>query len=276
MKTLAFQGAHGAFSELAGLSYFGEKIKTIPVNGFEEVFRMVLKGKANYGIIPIENSLAGSIHQNYDLLLEYPLWICGEIKLRVKHNLIVNAGTALRHIKRVYSHPQGLAQCRRFIKQKLEGVEEHAYGDTAGAVKYIRDKQYPDAAAIASEIAAKEYGMKILAKGIEDDAKNYTRFFILSKKKVKPASDAKTSIVFALKNVPGSLWKSLSVFAIQDLDLYKIESRPIHGSPWHYIFYLDLSGDVFNPAIQKAIDHLREITTFMKVLGSYPHGKSTV
>jgi prephenate dehydratase len=273
MKTLAFQGSFGAYAELAGLSFFKNKIKTVAVSGFEEVFNSVLRGKADFGIVPIENSLAGSIHQNYDLLLKHPVWICGEIKLRVKHNLIVNKGTSLKDIKRVYSHPQALAQCRAFIKKNLNGAEEFAYGDTAGAVLQIRDNGYKDSAAIASKIAADTYGMKILKSGIEDDEQNYTRFFILSKKPIKPTVAAKTSIVFALKNVPGSLWKSLSVFAIQDLDLHKIESRPIQGSPWQYIFYLDLSGNVFNPAIKKAIDHLAEITTYLKVLGSYPYGK---
>ncbi|MBL8025127.1 MAG: prephenate dehydratase [Fibrobacteres bacterium] len=273
MKTLAFQGAFGAYAELAGLSYFNKKIKTVAVSGFEEVFNAVLKGKTDFGIIPIENSLAGSIHQNYDLLLKHPVWICGEIKLRVKHNLIVNKGAELKDIRRVYSHPQGLAQCRNFIKNHLKKAEEFAFGDTAGAVRHIKEKRYLDGAAIASSNAAERYGMKILKSGIEDDEQNYTRFVILSRKPIKPSVKAKTSIVFALKNVPGALWKSLSVFAIQDLDLHKIESRPIPGSPWQYIFYLDVSGNVFDPAIKKAVDHLGEITTYLKVLGSYPYGK---
>jgi prephenate dehydratase len=275
MKKIAFQGTDGAYSEQAALKFFNNRISTRAFEDFEDVFKSVLSGRTQYGIVPVENSLVGSIHQNYDLLLKYHVWICGEIKLRIQHHLIVNPGTTLKNLKRVYSIAPALDQCQEFLS-RLKGVEQIPYSNTAAAVKMIRDKHLMDSGAIASTVAAKKFGMKILHSAIEDNEQNYTRFVILAKKTVKPAGKCKTSLVFALKNVPGALWKSLSVFAIQDLDLYKIESRPIPGSPWQYIFYLDLGGDFFNKSIRRAVDHLSEITTYLKVLGSYPVGKEVI
>ncbi len=275
MKKIAFQGTDGAYSEQAALKYFGDKAELVAFEHFEDVFKAVISGCSRYGIVPIENSLAGSIHQNYDLLLKYHVWICGEIKLRIRHNLIVNPGVKESQLKRVYSILPALNQCQSFLSS-LKGVEQVPFSNTAAAVKMIRDKKLMDAGAIGSSVAAEKFSMKILNSSIEDNEKNYTRFVILTKKPVKPSGKCKTSLVFALKNVPGALWKSLSVFAIQDLDLYKIESRPIPGSPWQYIFYLDLSGDIFHQSIKRAVDHLSEITTYIKVLGSYPAGKEIV
>jgi prephenate dehydratase len=275
MKKVACQGSDGTFSELAALTFFNNRVTPVSFNNFADVFKAVVQGRAHYGVVPIENSLAGSIHQNYDHLLKYPVWIAGEIKLRIRHQLIVNPQTRPKDLKRIYSHPQALAQCQRFLSS-LKGVESLPYADTAGAVRMIHDKKMLDGGAIASRVAASRYGMKILRSSIEDNEKNFTRFFILTKKRVRPTGKCKTSLVFALKNVPGALWKSLSVFAIQDLDLYKIESRPILGSPWQYIFYLDLGGDIFHKSIRRAVDHLSEITTYLKVLGSYPLGREFV
>jgi prephenate dehydratase len=275
MKKIAFQGTDGAYSEQAALAFFGRKISTCGFEHFEDVFKGVVSGRAQCGVVPIENSLAGSIHQNYDLLLKYHVWICGEIKLRIQHHLIVNPGVSARDLRRVYSIAPALDQCQEFLS-RLKGVEQVPYSNTAAAVKMIRDKHLMDSGAIASKAAAQKYRMKILHSAIEDNEKNYTRFVVLTKKVIKPSGKCKTSLVFALKNVPGALWKSLSVFAIQDLDLYKIESRPIPGSPWQYIFYLDLGGDIFNKSIKRAVDHLSEITTYLKVLGSFPLGKEVV
>jgi prephenate dehydratase len=272
MKKIAFQGENGAFSELAAIRYFSGKIQPVAFGEFEDVFTAVKQGRVHYGIIPIENSLSGSIHQNYDLLLKYPLWIFGEIKLRISHNLIVNPRTSFNDIMKVYSHPQALAQCQSFLKS-LKGAVQIPASDTAGAVKYIRDTQAFDSAAVASNQAALDYRMKVLKRDIEDNEKNFTRFVLLSKKPMAAKGVCKTSVVFALKNIPGALYKSLSVFAIRDIDLLKIESRPIPGSPWKYIFYLDFAGKMNSPVALKAVEHLKEITQYLKVLGSYPQGK---
>jgi prephenate dehydratase len=272
MKKVTFQGEDGAYSELAAKKFFNKRIKTLSMGRFEDVFKSVVKGSAAYGIVPIENSLSGSIHQNYDLLLKYHVWITGEIKLRISHNLIVNPTTKLKEIKKVFSHPQALAQCQKFL-DCFRHMHQRAYYDTAGSVKFIRDNKMTDSGAIASKQAAIDCKMKILKRSIEDNEKNFTRFFVLSKKKLKPRGKCKTSVVFALKNMPGALYKSLSIFAIRDIDLYKIESRPIPGSPWKYIFYLDFKGNIYHSTIQQTMNHLGEITKYLKVLGSYPVGK---
>ncbi len=223
-------------------------------------------------MIPIENSLTGSIHENYDLLLNHTTPIIGEIKLRIAHVLIGLPGATLSNIKSVYSHPQALAQCRTYL-QTLKGVETVPAYDTAGSVKMIRDKGWKDSAAIASMQAARDYGMKVLARGIENNKANYTRFLILGRKPAASAAKWKTSIVFAFKNVPGALFKCLGVFSMRDINLVKIESRPIHGKPWAYMFYLDFEGHANDERSRNALNHLKEITLFIKTLGSYPPGK---
>lgn len=272
MQKAAFQGENGAFSELAALKYFHDRIKPVARKSFSEVFRAVETGTCAYGVVPIENSLAGSIHENYDLLLRHPVWICGEIKLRISHCLIANPGTKVADIRKVFSHPVALAQCQRFLK-KLGNIEQHSYFDTAGSVKHIRENGLTDAAAVASKQAAVDYKMNILRSNIEDNPKNFTRFFIVTRKPLEPRGRCKTSVVFSLKNLPGALYKSLSVFALRDIDLYKIESRPIPGSPWEYLFYLDFEGKASDDATKKAVAHLGEITSLLKVLGSYPLGR---
>jgi len=271
--TVAFQGVSGAYSELAAADYFGKRVKTKPHVKFADVFRAVKAGRVTYGIIPIENSLAGSVHQNYDHCLEHRVWIIGEKKFRVSHSLIVNRGTKLGDIRRVYSHPQALAQCSTFIG-KLKKAEAVSYFDTAASAKYVAEAGFKDAAAIASAQAAKHYGMQVLRSRVENKAENFTRFLILAKKPQYPKTSAgsKSSIVFALKNVPGALHKALSVFAIREIDLLKIESRPIPGSPWKYLFYLDFSGSLRDERCVLALEHLGEITTFIKILGSYRAG----
>jgi len=272
MKIIAFQGEFGAYSELAVYEYFGNKVEVSPLPSFSDVFDAVAAGATDNGMIPIENSLAGSIHENYDLLLSNNLYIIGEIKLRVVHNLIVNPGVKLENIKKVYSHPQALSQCRDFLKS-LKDVALISYYDTAAAAKLIKDSKSVNEAAIASEQAAVDYGLEILKPGIESNHLNFTRFLVIAKNLEPESANSKTSIVYAAKNIPGALFKSLSVFALRDIDLYKIESRPIPGSPWEYLFYLDFSGDIRQEVTQKAIAHLQEIASFLKVLGSYPKGK---
>ncbi len=272
---IAFAGEKGAFAELAAAQHFGPRHALVPVPEFEDVFASVSRGKVSHGIIPIENSLTGSIHQNYDLLLEGDLFITGEIFLRVSHYLIANRGVKRHNIRRVFSHPQGLAQCRAFLK-KMPDAERIPVSNTAVAVRKIRDGRLLDAAAIASLQAAIDYDMSVLAENIEDNKANITRFLILSRQKgavPHAAKNCKTSVVFSLKNIPGALFKSLSVFALRDIDLLKIESRPVHGKPFEYLFYLDFAGDCGDERQANALNHLREITMFCRPLGSYERGK---
>jgi prephenate dehydratase len=271
--TVAFQGEHGAFSEQAANRYFSKSSRTLPLRTFQEVFGSVVRGKAQYGIIPIENSLFGSIHQNYDLLQKFNLNIVGEVKLRVVHALLVNQQTRIKDVKFIYSHPQALGQCEKFL-DRLNGVEVVAVYDTAGAAKFIRDEHRMDAAAIASLEAAKVYGLRVIRSGIESDHQNFTRFLILSRKKAIATSNAKTSIIFSMKDIPGALYKALSVFALREINLHKIESRPLVGKPWEYLFYVDFQGSIFDGACRNALNHLKEITTYLKILGSYPEGKT--
>ena len=275
MKRIAFQGELGAYSELASYAYFGSDIEVVPCTSFADTFEAVVKGRAEHGAIPIENSLTGSIHENYDLLLAHDLKITGEIKLRIVHNLIVNPGADIDSIRRIYSHPQALSQCGDFL-QGLKKVELISVYDTAGAAKRIKADGTLDEAAVASEQAAIDYGLTILDSGIESNHMNFTRFLIISPELSPRSDESKTSIVFAARNIPGALFKSLSVFALRDIDLYKIESRPIPGAPWKYMFYLDFSGDVRDDTTKRAIGHLEEITSFLKILGSYRKGDEVV
>ena len=272
MKRVAFQGELGAYSELAIYEYFASPVTVVPKESFPEIFDAVISKEVDHGIIPIENSLAGSIHENYDLLLVHDLVITGEIKLRISHHLLANEGATLSGLNRILSHPQAIAQCNTYLKS-LEHVELVSFYDTAGAARHVKESGSLSDAAIASAQAACDYGLVILASGIESNQLNYTRFLILSRELEPSAPDAKTSIVFSTKNIPGALFKSLSVFAMRDIDLYKIESRPLPGSPWEYLFYLDFSGDIRDGVTRKAIGHLEEITKMLKVLGSYQKGR---
>lgn len=269
MLKAAYQGEPGAFSEEAVLTYFGKRVAPAPVKSFDNVFVNVHSGKFRYGVIPIENSVFGSIHQNYDLLERHKLFIVGEVKLRISHALLANRGVALRDVKFVYSHQQAIGQCEKFLKT-LRNAEAVAVYDTAGAAKMIRDDKRTDAAAIASLRAAKVYGLKILKRGIETDPKNFTRFLILSRTPSFAATkNAKTSIVFSMKDQPGALHKSLSVFALRDINLHKIESRPFVGKPWEYLFYVDFEGHVKEQKCKLALRHLGELSSYLKVLGCY-------
>jgi len=266
---IAFQGELGAFSQRAGEKIFGSRIEPFPCFTFEDVFNAVAHRRAECAVVPIENTLAGSIHQNFDLLAQHSLDVVAETSLRVEHNLIAHPGVSLRKIEQIYSHPAALEQCKRLLR-RLRKIEKVSYYDTAGSVKLIRDRGLKNAAAIASEDAAHIYGMRILRRSIEDDPENYTRFLALARRKTFSAGGGKTSIVFGLKNEPGVLFKALSVFALRNIDLSKIESRPIRGTPWEYLFYLDLQSDIRSPECINALRHLRELAPYLKVLGSYP------
>lgn len=272
---VAFLGERGSFSELAAIEHFGPGLRTIPLPDFSDVFACVSARKASHGIVPIENSLAGSIHQNYDLLMEHSLSIVGEITLRISLCLVANPGVSKKSIRQIFSHPQPFAQCKQYLKQ-YKKVDLIAQSSTAGAVKHIKENNLRDAAAIASMQAAIDNGMHILDRNIEDHDNNMTRFIILSHKPRVPGTlekNMKTSVVFSTKNNPGALFRCLAVFALRDIDLYKIESRPMHGKGFNYLFYLDFKGSVCDKETKNALMHLEELTTSCRTLGSYPIGK---
>lgn len=272
-NTVAFQGEPGAFSELAATRYFSAPITACPKHSFEDVFEAVAGGDCTHGIIAIENSLAGSIHHNYDLMLRHDLHITGEYHLRVNHCLLALPGVALEDIRRVQSHPQALAQCDASLR-KL-GVEIVPEYDTAGSARLLRDQGDHHTGALASRRAAEVYGLNILVEAMEDNPQNFTRFLVLSKQPPEPRGedepvDYKTSIVFSLVNKPGALFRAMGVFALRDIDLTKIESRPIPGSPWDYMFYIDFAGHTGQRNCQRALEHLQELAMYFRVLGSYP------
>jgi len=270
---VAYQGERGAFSERAARRLAGEDIETLPCMSFEEMFDSVGRNDADCCVAPIENSLAGSIHRNYDLLLESDLTIAGETNLRIVHNLIAAPDVELAQVRRVYSHPVALAQCTRFLGANRT-MQAEAVHDTAGAVRMIMDRGRSDEAAIASDDAAGIYGARILARGIEDNVQNFTRFLLLKQtQRALPVADGarwKTSIVFRIANKPGALFRALGAFALFDIDLSKIESRPVEGRPWEYAFYLDLVGRGDDPLIARALANLEEMAEMVKMLGTYP------
>ena len=270
---VSFQGEIGAYSEEAAFKFFTDKIKTFPCKTLADVFKTVEEKRVKYGIVPVENSIEGSILQTYDLLLQSNLKICGEIVLRVAHCLISNE-KGINSVKEVYSHPQALAQCSKFL-EKLKCIVTATY-DTAGSVKMIKERNLKNAAAIASERAATIYGMNILARHIETDPNNYTRFLIIFSRDSKEMGDDKTSIIFSTKDIPRALFKALEPFAQRNINLTKIESRPIVGKPWEYNFYLDFEGHRREERIRKALEELKMNSTFLKILGSYPKAKENV
>lgn len=273
-KNVAFQGALGANSEIAARRYFTDSaIDCVAMNRFDQVFQAVKSGKVDFGMIPIENSLTGSIHENYDLLMKKKVWIAGEYIHHVRHHLLGLAGTKIADVRDIVSHPQALLQCAGYIRS-LKRATAHPHFDTAGAAEYVAASQKKTLAAIASKEAAKANGLKVLCSEIEDNPANYTRFIVITAKpkRSKKMAAYKTSIVFALKNLPGALHKSLSVFTLRDIDLLKIESRPIVGRPWEYMFYLDYADRYDSKSSQRALDHLQELTHSLRVLGSYRPG----
>lgn len=263
---VAFQGEPGAYSEQAVYGHFGE-VDVLPCESFEDVFAAVDLGRSEYGLIPIENSLAGSIHQNYDLLMRHELHIVGEYLLRVRHCLLALPGVQMSEIRKVISHPQALGQCAGYLR--AHHLRPEAVYDTAGSVKMLRESGARDTAAIASRRAAEIYGMQILEQDVEDNPENFTRFLAIARAPTDPGPEAKTSILFALKNEPGALFKALSVFALREIDLTKIESRPLVGKPWEYLFYIDFIGATGDERVGRALDHLSEYAVMLRVLGSY-------
>jgi prephenate dehydratase len=268
--TVAIQGERGSFSHAAALGVFGEDAQILPRSSFDALFAAVVAGEADRGLLPIENSLAGSIHENYDRLEASSLHIVGEAQLRIRQCLIARPGASLASIRRVASHPVALAQCRRFFAERPQIEPIQAY-DTAGSVQDLLRDGAASQGAIAGALAARLYGGQILLEGIEDDPQNFTRFLILAREPGALTDANKTSVVFTLKNAPGVLHRALGTFATRGVDLSKIESRPLRGRPWEYAFYVDVLGDPAGAA-GGALDELAQMAEHFRVLGSYPEG----
>ncbi len=268
---VAFQGEKGAFSEDAVLAFFGE-VEAYPCRSISDVFRSVTEGTARFGVLPVENSQAGSINETYDLLLNCALNIYGELFLEVNHCLMAPPGESIETIKKVYSHPQALAQCERFLSgMKAEIVPTY---DTAGSAKIIGDQKLSNCAAVASRRVAEIYGMQVLAENIQTVRGNYTRFFVVSKEKAERTENSKTSLVFATENTPGALYHCLGAFANRGVNLAKLESRPSKDRAWEYVFYVDFEGHVEDTACSQALADLQGLVRFLKILGSYPKASS--
>lgn len=278
-ERIAFQGERGAFSEEAAHKLLGRNIQVVPCVRFEDVFRRLKSGRVSGAVVPIENTLAGSVHENYDHLQRFQLPIVAETSVRIVHNLIAPPGVKWSAIRRVFSHPVALNQCLNFFSENPQ-IERIPFYDTAGSVKMVVAEGLTDAGAIASRGAAEIYNARILRKSIEDDRLNFTRFFLLRRPKdhrLPPRAGSaeaqwKTSLVFSIRDLPGSLYRALATFALRDVSLIKIESRPLRGKPWEYLFYLDFVGRVDSPAAVNALNHLREMADYLRVLGCYRRG----
>jgi 3-deoxy-7-phosphoheptulonate synthase len=267
-RRAVFAGEMQAFAHKAALQFFGSGINIDSASSFRAVFKEVKEGNSDFGVIPLENSLTGSIHENYDLLLEYDVRIVGEITLRIVHALIAHPETKFEDIKRVISHPQALEQCRDFLENQ-KGWELVAARDTATAVRRVKEEGNPGDVAIAAREAADLFELSILKEGIETNARNYTRFAVIAAHALDNGPKKKSSLVYSTSNKPGALFDTLKIFSENGINLVKLESRPIHGKPWEYMFYVDLEADVESDELQGVMEELSENAEFLKILGCY-------
>jgi len=269
MTQVSFQGERGAYSEAAANSFFTEEIATIPHSSFAETLAATSKGESDYSVLPVENSIEGSVGESYDLLYATSLNVTGEIYHKIEHCLIGNG--KIEEVDTVYSHPQALGQCRKFIEEKnLKTIPTY---DTAGSVKIVKELNKNNCACIASKTASNLYQMPIIAEKIANNLNNYTRFLVLSKDKSSESGKDKTSIIFSIKHEPGSLFRIIENFNQNNVNLTKIESRPTKESAWEYNFYVDFEGHEDNSKISSMLDNIKQETIFMKILGSYPSAK---
>jgi len=268
MTKIAFQGVAGAYSEEAVREYFGSGVEVLPCRSFEQMFVAVEDGNADYAMLPVENAVAGSVTGAYELLMQRDLRINAEVILRVHHMLMATPGVERDAIRRVRSHSQALAQCRRYLDRY--GFKPEATFDTAGSARDLAASPEPDVAAIASGLAAELYGLQILDRGVEDFPFNYTRFFLMGLEDSPRAQRSKTSIVFTTRHSPGALYKAMGEFANRGINLTKIESRPRQNEPWRYMFYVDFEGHCQDLPSEAALMGLLRHTSFIKLLGSYP------
>jgi 3-deoxy-7-phosphoheptulonate synthase len=263
----AFVGRVGTFSHKACLQYFGSAAEAVPLPTFQSIFEAVKAGQVDYGIVPIENSLSGSIHENFDLLREYDLRIIGDVTIRIMQNLLAKPGVDITAIRRVLSHPQGFEQCRQFLSQHQ--WEHVAVGDTAGAAERVSASEETGDAAIANLAAAEHFGLVALAEGIEDNPRNFTRFVVVGREPIEDRKAAKTSLICSARNEPGALFAILRVFADNQVNMTKLESRPIPGEPWRYMFYIDLEADLEAPEMAAVRAAITERCDYFKILGCY-------
>ncbi|MDY6989069.1 MAG: 3-deoxy-7-phosphoheptulonate synthase [Thermodesulfobacteriota bacterium] len=263
-----FLGEIGTFSHRACTQYFGPKVSAVPMSSFRAIFEAVKEGETDFGVVPLENSLTGSIHENYDLLLEHDLKIIGEITLRIMHHLVGHPGAKIEDVTRVFSHPQVFQQCRQFL-DRHENWELVSAKDTARAVKQIHEGGNQVDAAIASKEAAHIHGMEVMEEGIETNPRNFTRFVVIGTKQLQEGPQRKSSLIFSAGNRPGALYETLKIFSDGGVNLVKLESRPIHGKPWEYMFYVDVEADVQAESFKPLLLALEEQTDYLRMLGSY-------
>jgi prephenate dehydratase len=268
---VVYHGVPGSFSHKACLQFFGTEVPHQNCPSFRQLFEAVQNGDATLGIVPVENSLTGSIHENYDLLLEFDLHIVGEVTLRVMHNLVGHADASVDAIQRIYSHPQVFQQCREFLARHPHW-DLVACKDTATGVQRVKDGNDPRDAAIASKEAAALFQMAVLREGIETNPRNFTRFVVLSRDEFLDGPKNKSSLIYSVSDTPGSLYETLKLFAEKQINLVKLESRPIHSKPWEYLFYADVEVDINDAQYAGLLEDLHKKTEFLKVLGSYLKG----
>jgi len=267
-KTAAFIGEYGAYSHKASLGYFGEEVTPVPMKTFKDIFASVQQGECQYGVVPLENSLSGSIHENYDLLQEYNLKIIGEITIRVKHALIAHQNSTKQDIKKILGPPPALSQCKNYLDQYPD-IEQVPVTATSSAVKQVKDLNDPSVAAIASEMAADIFKMNILEASIEDNPRNYTRFAIIAAKEKGTRKASKTCIIFSTGNKPGALFEVMKIFSEKKINMVKLESRPMLGKPWEYMFYADIEADIEHESMASVLAQLKEKSENLRILGRY-------
>lgn len=265
---VGFQGESGSYSEAsARIQYPNPNYSFVPFRSFRELFEGVESSTVDLAVVPIENSTEGSVNETYDLLVEKPLYVIGEIYQKIHHCLIINKNSSPDEISVIYSHPQALAQCRKYIQNRhLESIPMY---DTAGSVKFIKETRNASAAAIASKHAAQIYDMKVVEEDIEDNSNNFTRFLIISKRYDSNTDDNKISVIFSISHTPGSLYSILQEFALRNINLTKIESRPTKNIPWEYYFFVDLEGNINDDKVSASLSAVKTATIFFKLLGSY-------
>jgi prephenate dehydratase len=265
---VGFQGESGSYSEAsARIQYPNPNYSFVPFRSFRELFEGVESSTVDLAVVPIENSTEGSVNETYDLLVEKPLYVIGEIYQKIHHCLIINKNSSPDEISVIYSHPQALAQCRKYIQNRhFESIPMY---DTAGSVKFIKETRNASAAAIASKHAAQIYDMKVVEEDIEDNSNNFTRFLIISKRYDSNTDDNKISVIFSISHTPGSLYSILQEFALRNINLTKIESRPTKNIPWEYYFFVDLEGNINDDKVSTSLSAVKTATIFFKLLGSY-------
>lgn len=270
---IAYQGIKGAYSEAAIYKHYGKKVEVVGYEAFEDVFEAVKKGEVDIGFLPFENTIAGSVVRNYDMLLKEDVYVIGEVFFKITHNLLSHKGSKIENIKTAYSHPHAIEQCREFLKKhKIRAIPEY---DTAGAAKLVKERNKKEESAIASSLCAEIYDLNIIARGIETSKNNTTKFFALVKKEDVPINlkKEKTSIAFKTKHYPGALVNCLQRLSKNNINMTKLESRPIPENPWEYVFYLDFYGGIEDENVKLALSEMEATAVFIKVLGSYPKGE---